>query len=189
MPATTLGPRVKAMRLRQGLTLETLAQRTGLTRSFLSKVERSATTPSITTALKLASAFGIGVGQLLGEATDLHAVSVLRMADRRSFMGGGPDDYTPLAPGRPLKAMEPFLVTPPLEFREGPLGRHSGDEFMLVLKGRVELSFDGRSIVLEAGDTAYFDASLPHRSRSLGSRPAEVLTVIATPSAETPEET
>ncbi|MDB5412143.1 MAG: family transcriptional regulator [Rubritepida sp.] len=181
MLATTLGPRVKALRLRHGMTLEALAQRTGLTRSFLSKVERAATTPSITTALKLAGAFGIGLGQLLGETKDEGTVSVLRVAERRSFMGGGPDDYTPLAPGRPLKAMEPFLVTPPLEFREGPLGHHAGDEFVLVLKGRMELSFDGRSIVLGPGDSAYFDASLPHRSRSLGGRPAQVLIVVAIP--------
>ncbi len=166
------------------MTLDTLAEATGLTKSFLSKVERGASVPSIATALRLAHAFGISVGQLLGEAEDSGAIAVLRRADRHSFMrgdaAGGDEDYVPLVPGRAVKAMEPFLVHPLAQFRSARLpSTHMGEEFIFVLAGSIEIDFgDHRSVVLEHGDSLYFDASLPHRTRSLGGVPAEVLIVV-----------
>jgi transcriptional regulator with XRE-family HTH domain len=166
------------------MTLDALAEATGLTKSFLSKVERGTSVPSIATALRLAHAFAISVGQLLGEAEDAGAISVLRRADRHSFMQGGAaesgDDYVPLVPGRAVKAMEPFLVRPPAQFRPARLpSTHMGEEFIFVLHGSIEIDFgDHRSVVLEHGDSLYFDASLPHRTRSLGAQPAEILVVV-----------
>jgi transcriptional regulator with XRE-family HTH domain len=178
-----IGPRTRYLRRQRQMTLDSLAAATGLTKSFLSKVERGASVPSIATALRLAHAFEVSVGQLLGEAEDSKAVSVLRRADRHSFMQGDAvgdgDDYVPLVPGRAVKAMEPFLVRPPAQFRPARLpSTHMGEEFIYVLGGSVEIDFGDRLVMLEYGDSLYFDASLPHRTRSLGGQPAEILVVV-----------
>jgi transcriptional regulator with XRE-family HTH domain len=178
-----IGPRTRYLRQQRRMTLDSLASATGLTKSFLSKVERGAAVPSIATTLRLAHAFGVSVGQLLGEAEDSGAISVLRRAERHSFMRGeaasDAEDYVPLVPGRAVKAMEPFIMRPPAQFRPARLpSTHMGEEFMYVLGGAVEIDFGDRLVVLEGGDSLYFDASLPHRTRSLGAAPAEILVVV-----------
>jgi quercetin dioxygenase-like cupin family protein len=57
---------------------------------------------------------------------------------------------------------------------------HDGEEFIFVLSGRVEFETGGRKVVLEPGDSLYFDSSMPHRGRSLGDE-AKALVVIFKP--------
>ena len=83
-----------------------------------------------------------------------------------------------VADSKRYKRMEPYIMRPPLQFQDKRLFEHVGEELMFVLSGSVEVEVSGKSIRLGEGDTLYFDSHLPHRSRSLGNKYAEVLVVI-----------
>ncbi len=176
-----VGARVRFLRQQRALTLDELAASCGLTKSFLSKIERGLSVPSISTAMKLAASFDMSVGQLLGESEYDDSISVVRRADRRSFMRDGSAqgyNYEAIAGGKRFKSMEPYIMRPPFVFQDDRLFEHSGQELMFVLSGRLQVQFGTRVIDLKTGDAVYFDAQVPHRSRSLGTRLAEVLVVV-----------
>jgi transcriptional regulator with XRE-family HTH domain len=178
---TTLADRVGIMRKQRGLTLERLAETTGLTKSYLSKVERGLSVPSISTAMKIAAGLDLSVGHLLGETQYNDAISIVRSDERRSFMRGGSAsgyDYEMLAPGKQFKTMEPFIMKPPLDFQDDRRFNHGGQEIIFVLSGQMEIDFGGTRYKLAKGDCAYFDAHVPHRSRSLNGKIAQALVVV-----------
>ncbi len=180
-PQQGIGGRVRFLRQQRSLTLDELAASCGLTKSFLSKIERSLSVPSISTAMKLAASFDMSVGQLLGESEYDDSISVVRRKDRRSFMRAGSAhgyNYETIAGGKRFKSMEPYIMRPPFEFQDDKLFEHSGQELMFVLAGRLQVQFGARVIDLMAGDAVYFDAQVPHRSRSFGTKLAEVLVVL-----------
>jgi transcriptional regulator with XRE-family HTH domain len=178
---TTLASRIAFLRKQRGMTLDQLADAAGLTKSYISKVERGLSVPSISTALKIAGTFDLSVGQLLGETQYDDAISVVRRDERPSFMRGGSAsgyDYEMLAPSKRFKTMEPFIMRPPLKFQDDRHFEHGGQEMIFVLSGAIELSFGGQSYKLNSGDCVYFDSLIPHRSRSLNGKVAQALVVI-----------
>lgn len=163
------------------MTLEQLSSQSRLTKSFVSKIERGVSVPSISTAMRLAESFKITISQLLGEDHYDDAISVVRKGERRSFMRPGSSagyNYEMVAGPKRFKRMEPYIMKPPLQFQEKRLFEHVGEEFMFVLSGSIEVEIAGQSHKLRPGDALYFDSHLPHRSRSLGGRYAEVLVVV-----------
>lgn len=178
---TTLASRVAFLRKQRGMTLDRLAVSSGLTKSYISKVERGLSVPSISTAMKIAVSLELSVGQLLGEDQYDDAISVVRRGERPSFMRGGSSsgyDYEMLAAGKRFKTMEPFIMRPPLAFQDDRRFEHGGQEMIFVLSGRMEVDFGGDSYRPEKGDCVYFDAHVPHRSRSLNGKIAEALVVV-----------
>jgi transcriptional regulator with XRE-family HTH domain len=178
---TTLASRIAFLRRQHGMTLDQLADTAGLTKSYISKVERGLSIPSISTALKIASTFDLSVGQLLGETQYDDAISVVRRGERPSFMRGGSSsgyDYEMLAPGKRFKTMEPFIMRPPLKFQDDRRFEHGGQEMIFVLSGAIELDFGSHNYTLNSGDCAYFDSHIPHRSRSLNGKVAQALVVV-----------
>jgi DNA-binding XRE family transcriptional regulator len=176
-----LGARIAFLRRQQAMSLEDLAQKSGLTKSFLSKLERGLSVPSISTAMALAKSFGLTVGQLMGEQQYDDSICVVRKGDRRSFMRRGSDvgyDYEMLAAGKGFKLMDPYIMRPPLAFQDDRRFEHTGQEFLFVLSGSLEVEFAGKLIRLDAGDAVYFDSNIPHRTRSLKGRIAEALVVV-----------
>lgn len=163
------------------MTLEQLSATSKLTKSFVSKIERGVSVPSISTAMRLAESFQITISQLLGEDHYEDAVSLVRKGDRRSFMRPGSSsgyNYEMLAGPKRFKRMEPYIMKPPLKFQDKRLFDHVGEEFLFVLSGGVEIEISGQLFQLRPGDALYFDSHLPHRSRSLGGRYAKVLVVV-----------
>lgn len=174
-----IGARIRFMRRQRAMSLEQLAGSAGLTKSFLSKIERGLSVPSIATALKVAASFRVSVGALLGEEEGSETVCIVRKGERRAFMRAGSGyNYEMLAAPKRRKSMEPFVMRPPFEFQNDRLFDHVGEEFILVLSGAIEVEFPNRRVKLKAGDTLYFDSHLPHRSRSLGKTLAEALVVV-----------
>jgi transcriptional regulator with XRE-family HTH domain len=173
--------RLRTVRRQRALSLEALAEQTGLTKSYLSKLERGLSSPSIATVLKIAEAYGMGTGQLLGDARDsANEIACVSRASQREPLTrqgeAGGYRYEAIAAERKIKAMEPFIMHPPREFPdETTTFTHSGEEFLFVLKGRVEVQLAQELITLAAGDALYFDADLPHRIRSVGRAQTEVL--------------
>jgi transcriptional regulator with XRE-family HTH domain len=176
-----IGARIRFLRRQREMTLDQLSSLSNLTKSYVSKVERGLSVPSISTAMKIADSFNITVSQLLGEDGYDDAVSIVRKNERRSFMGAGSSssyDYELIAAPKKYKSMEPFIMKPPLEFQDKHVFEHAGEELIFVLSGSVEIELSGKLVRLDSGDTMYFDAYLPHRTRSVGSQQASVLVVI-----------
>jgi transcriptional regulator with XRE-family HTH domain len=175
-----LGKRALYLRKQKGLSLDELAAASGLTKGYLSKVERGLSVPSISTALRLARCFGLSVGQLLGDEEIDEAITVVRKGKRRSFMREGSpleSNYESMAGHKSLRAMDPFIMRPPREFDDDRMFQHVGEEFMFVLRGAVEVEFPARRVRLEEGDSIYFDAHIQHRTRCIDEG-AEVLVVV-----------
>ena len=177
--------RLRTLRRQHQYSLAVLALKTGLTRSYLSKLERGASSPSLATTMKLAQAYGLSMAQLTGSGPEAlnEMVSVVRAHERQPLVRHGSAlgySYQAISGGKRVKAMQPFVVHPPNDYpaRE-TVHPHAGEEFMLVLKGTVELVVGERCFRLDNGDSVYFDASLPHRMRSVGAVQAEVLVVAA----------
>jgi transcriptional regulator with XRE-family HTH domain len=165
---------LRAVRRQRGLTLEQLAAQTGLTKSYLSKIERRRSTPSIAVALKVARALDADVGRLFSDEAAEEKITVDRAA--------GADDqrYRVLASSLLGKSMSPFVVRPTDSVTDDPHPEHAGQEFVFVHAGRVELDYGDQTITLAAGDSAYFDASVSHKIRAVGDERADVVVVAQT---------
>lgn len=186
-PAQTpdhVAERLLMFRKLNGLSLEQVASRAGITKSYLSKLERGLSSPTIATLLKLAQALGQSAEQLIGE-TDRHDDIVLTKAGERVPFTRSKERegyvYEAIAANRTSKAMAPFIMSPPTLVNEKTdLASHAGEEFIFLVSGVMEMIFEERIVRLEAGDSLYFNAALPHRSRSVG-EPAQALVVVSTP--------
>ncbi len=180
MNLVELAQRIKARRLDKRLTLEEVASRTGLTRSWLSKVENFRVTPSLPALGQIAAALETPVASLFEGLEEHPRIVTVRRSERRVVERDKPHShirYESLAFPRPDRKMDPFmLIVPPDETKRLALP-HEGEEFLLVIAGRVDFEYDGELFKLKAGDSLYFDASAKHRLINGYKKAAEVLCV------------
>jgi transcriptional regulator with XRE-family HTH domain len=167
MNLVELAQRIRSFRLDRRLTLEEVASKTGLTRSWLSKVENFRVTPSLPSLGKIASALGVTVAELVAGLDEKPQLVLIRKDERKAVdrdnSATNPTRYESLAHRRTNRAMDPFLLTmPPGAAREKALS-HEGEEFLMVQTGEVDFEYDGKIYSLHAGDSLYFDAMIPHR--------------------------
>lgn len=184
----SVGPRIALMRRRAALTLEQVAEKTGFTKGYLSRIENAHVIPPIATLVRIAHVLGLGVTDLLAESGADEAddrVSFVRRPDPKAGVHGESSfgyGYFALAARRHGMRMTPFLMVFPEGVETDVSFHHEGDEFVYLLEGRVafEVVVDGRPrfYVLEPGDSLYFDSTLPHHGRSLRGQ-SRALVVIA----------
>jgi transcriptional regulator with XRE-family HTH domain len=174
--------RLKLLRKQLGMSLQDMAEMTGLTKSYLSKVERGLNSPSIAVALKLSKALHVDVDHLFAADSVKDAITVVRVADRVS-MGSSSDEgqsrYEVIAAQAGRKRLLPFIIKPATDFATSEFKEHEGEEFLFVHRGKVEIDFASHRVTLAAGDAIYFNAQIPHRIRSVGVQKAEVLLVVS----------
>jgi len=183
--------RLKRLRDLKGLTLEALAARTGLTKSYLSKVERGRSVPSIATAMKIAQAFEVAVGDLFGTGDSSRDFAIVRKHQRKPFNRRAGQHagyhYEAIAPGVTHGLFEAFVMQPP---PDGAPARetfeHGGEDMIFVLKGKIELALPNHKVILDVGDCVVFDGYLPHRSASVGKQQAEALVIVTSSKAAPP---
>ena len=181
-----LGNQVKKLRTKRSLTLQDLADLTGLSKPNLSQIENNLVTPPIATLLKIATALGVPIGYFFQESPQQINMIVVRKEDRYG-VAKGPHishigyQYEPLAYPKIDKSMEPFIVE--MEEREASdivFNNHRGEEFLFVLRGSLEFCYGDDNVTLEEGDSLYFDSIVPHGYRGIGG-PAKTLVVIYKP--------
>ena len=181
-----LGNQVRRLRNRRNLTLQDLAGLTGLSKPNLSQIENNFVTPPIATLLKIATALGVPIGYFFQDSHQESTMTVVRKEDRYG-VAKGPHishigyQYEPLAYPKIDKNMEPFIVE--MEEREASdivFNNHRGEEFLYVLEGKLEFCFGEERVILEDGDSLYFDSIVPHGYRGIGG-PAKTLVVIYRP--------
>ena len=183
-----LSQRIRALRHKQRLTLAQMEKRTGLTRSWLSKVENFRITPSLPALGKIADALGTQVSELLVGLDEKPPLIVVRKGERkaadRNSSKSNKTVYESLAYKRANRSMDPFVLTVPAGAARKDLLSHEGEEFLIVQSGRARFEYDGDEVTLKAGDCIYFDGSIPHRLSNPYARPAIVLCVFYEPGRE-----
>lgn len=156
-----LGGKIRALRKRLQRTLDDAATAAGISKPFLSQVERGLATPSITSLAGIARALGVTVQYFVDTPTE--AKSVCR-GDELKFFGFADSAnlfarLTNLSGDRQLEAI---LVRMPVGQPPSEMTTHAGEEFLYVLRGKVSLTLEGTSFVLHAGDSAHYESTVPH---------------------------
>jgi transcriptional regulator with XRE-family HTH domain len=178
----SVGGRLRSLRRSRRLTLREIADRSGLSESFVSQLERGQTGATVQSLQRIADALGIEVSDLFSP-DGAHRPRVIRRDDRQAVAWGKLARKTLLTP-KPFE----FLEVVAAEFEPGgstgdvPYTHGDSEELFLVVAGTVELDLDGDVVTLEAGDCAHYRSSTPHRVANVGPRRAEVLYMISPPS-------
>ena len=174
---------IRELRKRRKLSLSKLAELTGLTKGYLSRIETSPKPPPIYTLSRICAALGIDIPRLLSRdgVSSLETVELaVTRADEHVITNGRGTTYGYIYEGLAInksgKNMEPFLVT--VGPKKKCLFQHEGEEFIYVLEGEIEFYFKDQTLILRKGDCVYFDSVWPHGGKSLGKSPAKMLVII-----------
>ena len=173
--APNVGARVLEMRTQRGLSLRALAELCELSPNTISLIERGATSPSVSTLQRLASAFGVHINAFFVDPTE-KAQLILTRVDERTRSGSASVMLESLGYGLEGQACDPFVVTLKPGANSGrQLMTHQGSELILILAGQLDIEVSGVRHLLHLGDSLLFRAEQPHRWRNPNSQPAEFL--------------
>ena len=178
-PDPELGRRIRELRTGRSLTLESLAGRAGVTRSFLSTVERGRSNPSIAVLRAIAGALDVPVFMLF---TDPHTnVTLVRPRDRgRMNPGGSPVSYELLSPD--LQRKIEMILMRLLPGAQSAVGMHEGEEAAYLLHGSITVTVGDVDYPMEQEDAIYFNSGLPHFVTSTGTDEAVIVSAVTPPS-------
>jgi transcriptional regulator with XRE-family HTH domain len=178
----SVGPRVKALREAEGLSLRDLAERSGVSAPMLSQVERGETSPTLHVAARIASGLQLRLSQLL-RLDEGGSVSIVRAGERRA---GGTDGHryevlTPPLPGQRAEVSRHTLAGGAATGGPGdpPMHEPGARETAIVEHGTVLLAIDGAEHALDPGDCVTFDADLPHHFENRGEEEAVLLAIVS----------
>lgn len=181
-----LGQKIKTLRQRKGLSLQQMAEKTNLSKPLLSQIEGDVVAPPVATLLKISRALNVNIGYFFQEEEPGKKAVVVRKDERKQVFRRIHEDpskvgyyYESLAYPKTDKHMEPFLVEFEVKKKEDLIFfNHKGEEFVFILEGQLEFSYEDEIFSLETGDSLYFDSSAPHAFRSLGTKNALAIDVI-----------
>ncbi|MEQ9407472.1 MAG: XRE family transcriptional regulator [Fuerstiella sp.] len=172
--------RIRQLRQESGWSLDVLAQASGVSRSMLSQIEREQANPTLAVTVKIASAFGMSVGDLVEESHVVPNINVIRATDR-SHMFREDQDCT-------IRTLSPLKLEKDVEFYEVRLAvggklqsapHFEGTrEFLTVQKGSVGVTSDSERTELAKGDSASYRADVSHQIANIGRGEALVFLVV-----------
>jgi transcriptional regulator with XRE-family HTH domain len=177
-----IGERLRAIRRLRRQTLREVAERAGLSESFLSQVERGRTNVSVSSLQRIAAALGIEVSDVF--TRDGGGRPTILRREAREAVGFGKLGRKALLTPKPFHSVEVVAA----EFEPGgstgdELYSHGdSEEVFVVVAGTVELQLGSEIFRLGAGDVARYRSSTPHRVRNAGADRADVMYIISPPS-------
>ena len=188
---SVVGAKIKGLRETKNLSVEEIAERSGLTVEQINSIENDVNLPSLGPLIKIARALGVRLGTFMDDNDALGPI-VTRAADREkdssiSFSNGATDarkhmEYHPLAQQKAGRHMEPFVIDiNPADKLEYQLSAHEGEEFIYVMEGEIELVYGKDKYELEAGDSIYYDSIVKHHLHGAEGKSAKILAVVYIP--------
>jgi transcriptional regulator with XRE-family HTH domain len=163
-----VGPRLKRLRTRRGVTLTALSATTGISKSTLSRLESGQRKPSLELLLPLAAVYQVPLDELVGapEVGDPRIRLKPRVRNGRMVF--------PLT--QQASGLQVWKVIIPPE-RERELRTHEGHEWLYVLSGQMRLILGEHDITMGQGEVAEFDTRMPHWFGPADDQPVEILSV------------
>ncbi len=186
-----VGSKIKGIRETKNISLEEMAERSGLSVEQIVSIENDENLPSLGPLIKIARALGVRLGTFMDDNDALGPV-VCRAEDRErdssiSFSNGATDarrhmEYHPLAQQKAGRHMEPFIIDiNPTENLDYKLSAHEGEEFIYVMEGEVEVEYGKEKYALKEGDSIYYDSIVKHHLHGVAGKPAKILALIYIP--------
>ena len=163
-----VGPRLRRLRERRGMTLTALAAKTGISKSTLSRLETGQRKPSLELLLPLAETYHLPLDELVGAPS----VGDPRIRNRPRTRNGRL--VYPLTQQSSGMAVWKVVIPPEQERR---LRTHAGYEWLYVLSGEMRLVLGEHNITMGPGEVAEFDTRVPHWFGPTGDEPVEILSV------------
>lgn len=172
------GERLQKLRKEKKLTLKDIANETGLSTQHLSKIEKGEVIPPVAVILQVSRALEIDSSLLLREEKKRAGKKSAEDYQKRT------EDYsyqtlTPKARHKHLKAFKIFVD--PKSEHKGVSYQHLGEEFVYVLKGKIEVTVGENKSMLKPGECLHFNSSIIHTMRNTSDEKAELLVVLYTP--------
>ncbi len=187
MTKIIVGEKVKNLRESKKISVEELAERTGLSTEIINYIESEKELPSMAPLIKISRGLGVRLGTFLDDTEELGPV-ISRANQRTSSINvsrGSLDcptglKYYALAQEKAGRRMEPFMIELEPEKGEHKLSAHEGEEFIYVLEGTLSVDYGKDKMQLNAGDSIYFDSIVKHHIYAEG-QTAKILAVLYTP--------
>lgn len=174
-----IASRIKELRELSGLSSETLSHVMGISKTQYSEYESGETDIPVSFLYKIAHYFNVELSALLsGENPRLHVFSVVRKNKGLSVERRKEYKYENLAFNFIDKKAEPFLVSVDPEEKPLTYNSHPGQEFNYVLEGVLKVIIDDHEIILNEGDSLYFDSGYKHSMKALNNKKARFLAFI-----------
>jgi len=176
-----IAERLKGLRDAFKLGATEFAAKIGVPPDDYARYEAGNTDIPVSVLFRAAQELKVELSSLLtGDAPRLSHYCLVRRGEGVSVERRNDYRYQSLAYNFIHKKAEPFFVAvdPEPEEKPAPTNVHPGQEFEYCLAGRLEVTVGGHTLVLEEGDSLFFDSSIPHGMKALGGRPARFLAVI-----------
>jgi quercetin dioxygenase-like cupin family protein/DNA-binding XRE family transcriptional regulator len=176
-----IGPKLRAMRLKKKMGLVELGRHSGLSPALLSKIERGRLVPTLPTLMRIALVFSVGLEHFFTEPARKPTLAVVRRGERQRF----PEKQGEKTPAYffeslDFPAVERMMNAYFVEFEgDDPSHRHAhpGAELLYVIEGQVTVTVGDEPHLLRAGDSMYFDASVPHEYTRAGRKTCRAVVV------------
>ena len=186
-----IGSKIRGLRETKNLSVEEIAERSGLTVEQINSIENDVNLPSLGPLIKIARALGVRLGTFMDDSDALGPI-VTRAKDREadssiSFSNGAVDarkhmEYHPLAQQKAGRHMEPFIIDiNPEESPEFQRSAHEGEEFIYVMQGEVEIVYGKETYNLKEGDSIFYDSIVKHHVHGAPGKSAKILAVVYIP--------
>lgn len=188
MQTPKVGPRIAKYMAQNDITIEILAERTGLATSLLTAIRDEEVYPSLGPLVKIARALGVRLGTFLDDQESIDPL-IVRREDRHTALSTLRAKDKPvetkfysLGRGKTDRHMEPFFVELlPGSAQDAERSSHEGEEFIVVLEGRVEVVYGQETHLLEPGDSIYYNSIVPHHVVCASKEPASIYAVLYFP--------
>ena len=172
-----IGNKLKELRVLKGLTQEELADRSELSKGFISQLERNLTSPSITTLMDILQCLGTSIGEFFNEAPDEQIVF-----GKQDYFVKVDTEYKNeikwIIPNAQKNTMEPIYLTLEAGGSTCPDTPHEGEEFGYILQGTVSIHLGNKTYKAKKGESFYYTAEKTH---FLSSKSGAVLIWVSSP--------
>ncbi len=185
-----IGEKIKSLRTTKEISINDLSESTGLSVEQIKRIEDNTDIPSLAPLVKIARALGVRLGTFLDDQPNEEGPVVCRKGeadDTISFSNNASDarhhmHYHSLSRAKSDRHMDPFIIDiDESGNNEFSLSAHEGEEFIMVLKGKLEVEYGKKKYLLDEGDTIYYDSIVPHHVHAYEGKAARILAVVYTP--------
>lgn len=174
-----IGRKIKSLRQLNGLTQQELADRTELTKGFISQLERGQVSPSVVTLLDLIECLGTNPSDFFKDTEEEFVV--FKDNDYFEKIDDAGNSIQWIVPTAQGNQMEPLLVELKANQSLEEDSPHQGEEFGYVISGKIKITLGNKKYVAKTGESFYYQANRVHKIENIGNRTAKFVWVSTPP--------